>query len=165
MLWKNQTTRVLSTFPHMFIVFTSEFIIGMGHFEGCSKQETKRLKAKDEISVKAGRRMLKSAESTGSEGRSVGVGGRNPDETGWSGSTSAERSSLRQRTQTFTLAQGLKITRGIVPHRRTASDCSEARRMTHLALGTQRMYMHPTLFPRLERVRNTSVVSSSRCEY
>lgn len=38
-------------------------------------------------------------------------------------------------------------------------------RNTYLALGTQRMYMQPTLLPRLDRVRNTSVVSSSRCEY
>lgn len=37
--------------------------------------------------------------------------------------------------------------------------------MTYLALGTQRMYIQPTRFPRLDRVRNTSVMSSSRCEY
>lgn len=36
---------------------------------------------------------------------------------------------------------------------------------TYLALGTQRMYMQPIRFPRLDRVRNTSVVSSSLCEY
>lgn len=35
----------------------------------------------------------------------------------------------------------------------------------HLALGTQRMYMQPILFPRLDRVRSTSIVSSSLCEY
>lgn len=72
----------------------------MGHFEGWYKQGTKQVIVKDKkkICVKAGRQMLKSAESTGSEGRSAGVGGRNPDKTGWSGSTCAERSSLRQRT-------------------------------------------------------------------
>lgn len=37
--------------------------------------------------------------------------------------------------------------------------------VTHLALGAQRMYIHPTLFPRLDLVRNTSVTSSSLCEY
>lgn len=36
---------------------------------------------------------------------------------------------------------------------------------THLALGTQRMYMQPILFPRRERVRNTSIMSSSLWEY
>lgn len=38
-------------------------------------------------------------------------------------------------------------------------------RPSYLAEGAQRIYMHPTLFPRLERVRNTSVASSSRWEY
>ena len=36
---------------------------------------------------------------------------------------------------------------------------------TNLAVGAQRMYMQPTRLPRLERVKNTSVASSSLWEY
>lgn len=36
---------------------------------------------------------------------------------------------------------------------------------SYLAEGAQRIYMQPTLFPLLDRVRNTSVASSSRWEY
>lgn len=48
---------------------------------------------------------------------------------------------------------------------RLPNGANEAVCPSYLAEGAQRMYMHPTLFPRLERVKNTSVASSSRWEY
>lgn len=45
------------------------------------------------------------------------------------------------------------------------SKCRRTSQIIYLALGTQRMYMQPILLPRLDRVRNTSVVSRSLCEY
>lgn len=39
------------------------------------------------------------------------------------------------------------------------------RAFAHLALGAQRMYMQQTRFPLFDRVRNTSIMSSSLCEY
>lgn len=46
----------------------------------------------------------------------------------------------------------------------TVSQC-RLNNKAHLAFGTQRMYMQPILFPRLDRVRSTSIVSSSLWEY
>lgn len=60
---------------------------------------------------------------------------------------------------------GLKNTCGNVYYHHITSEHSWTLQTTHLALGTQRMYMQPILFPRLDRVRKTSVVSSSLCEY